>query len=103
MGKGERTAQEAGHYEGVKRAEEVVYACQELGVEFLTLYTFSTENWKRPKEEIIALFELFENYLNEKVPELKKRHKAEVYRKEGQTSQKHFKGYGLRRRRDKGL
>jgi undecaprenyl diphosphate synthase len=63
----------AGHYEGVKRAEEVVYACQELGVEFLTLYTFSTENWKRPKEEIIALFELFENYLDEKVPELKEK------------------------------
>jgi undecaprenyl diphosphate synthase len=63
----------AGHYEGVKRAEEVVYACQELGVEFLTLYTFSTENWKRPKEEIKSLFELFENYLTKKVPELKKR------------------------------
>jgi undecaprenyl diphosphate synthase len=39
----------------------------------LTLYTFSTENWKRPKEEIKALFELFENYLTKKVPELKKR------------------------------
>jgi undecaprenyl diphosphate synthase len=63
----------AGHYEGVKRAGEVVYACQELGIEFLTLYTFSTENWKRPPEEIKALFELLENYLNKKVPELKEK------------------------------
>jgi len=63
----------AGHYEGVKRAEEVVYACQELGVEFLTLYTFSTENWKRPALEVKALFELFENYLEKKIPELKEK------------------------------
>ncbi len=63
----------AGHYEGVKRAEEVVYACQELGIKFLTLYTFSTENWKRPKEEVKALFELFENYLSKKVSELREK------------------------------
>ena len=63
----------AGHYKGAKRAEEIVYACQELGIEFLTLYTFSTENWKRPASEVKALFELFENYLEKKIPELKER------------------------------
>ena len=63
----------AGHYEGTKRAEEIVYACQDLGIKFLTLYTFSTENWKRPAEEVKALFELFENYLGKKITELKER------------------------------
>ncbi|WP_448587301.1 isoprenyl transferase [Thermocrinis sp.] len=63
----------AGHYEGVKRAEEIVYSCQELGVEFLTLYTFSTENWKRPTTEVKALFELFESYLSKRTAELRKK------------------------------
>jgi len=63
----------AGHYEGVKRAEEIVYACQDLGIKFLTLYTFSTENWKRPASEVKALFELFEGYLSKKITELKER------------------------------
>jgi len=59
-----------GHYEGVKRAEELVDSCIELGVKYLTLFTFSTENWKRPKEEVEALFELFKHYLTNKRKEL---------------------------------
>ncbi|MFN3813638.1 MAG: polyprenyl diphosphate synthase [Aquificaceae bacterium] len=59
-----------GHYEGVKRAEDLVEACKEVGVRYLTLFTFSTENWRRPKEEISALFDLFESYLRKKGNEL---------------------------------
>ncbi len=62
-----------GHYEGVKRAEELVETCIEMGIMYLTLFTFSTENWKRPKEEISALFDLFESYLIKKGDELIKK------------------------------
>lgn len=55
----------AGHYEGVKRAEELVDACIELGISWLTLFTFSTENWKRPESEVKALMRLLEGYLRE--------------------------------------
>lgn len=55
----------AGHYEGVKRAEELVDACIELGIKWLTLFTFSTENWKRPESEVKALMRLLEGYLRE--------------------------------------
>jgi undecaprenyl diphosphate synthase len=47
-----------GHQHGVKSVREVTEACAELGVEFLTLYAFSTENWNRPKAEVMALMEL---------------------------------------------
>uniref|UniRef100_A0A7C2VGK9 Isoprenyl transferase n=1 Tax=Hydrogenobacter sp. TaxID=2152829 RepID=A0A7C2VGK9_9AQUI len=55
----------AGHYEGVKRAEDLVDACLELGIKWLTLFTFSTENWKRPESEVRALMRLLEGYLRE--------------------------------------
>ena len=42
----------AGHRKGIKTVREIVEACANLGVKFLTLYTFSTENWKRPKTEV---------------------------------------------------
>jgi undecaprenyl diphosphate synthase len=47
-----------GHHEGVNSVREIVEACGEIGVKFLTLYAFSTENWNRPKEEVDALMEL---------------------------------------------
>jgi undecaprenyl diphosphate synthase len=47
-----------GHHEGVSSVRDVTEACAELGVEYLTLYTFSTENWERPDSEIDALMEL---------------------------------------------
>ncbi len=56
----------AGHYEGVKRAEELVDACIDLGIKWLTLFTFSTENWKRPEAEVKGLMRLLEGYLREK-------------------------------------
>lgn len=53
----------AGHRAGIKAAREVMQAASDLGVKVLTLYTFSTENWKRPKAEVSALFKLLEHYL----------------------------------------
>lgn len=47
-----------GHRNGVNAVRQVTEACAELGVEYLTLYTFSTENWNRPKEEIDALMSM---------------------------------------------
>ncbi|WP_457600047.1 polyprenyl diphosphate synthase [Hydrogenivirga sp.] len=59
-----------GHYRGAEVAEEITKACIDLGVEYLTLFAFSTENWNRPKEEVQLLFELLRNYLTEKKKEL---------------------------------
>ncbi len=47
-----------GHEAGVKTVKEVVKACSQVGVEYLTLYTFSIQNWKRPKDEVEALMSL---------------------------------------------
>jgi len=47
-----------GHKQGVKSVREVTEACAEIGVKYLTLYAFSTENWNRPKYEVNALMTL---------------------------------------------
>ena len=47
-----------GHREGIKSVREVVEACGELGIEVLTMYTFSTENWRRPREDVSAMMKL---------------------------------------------
>jgi len=57
----------AGHSAGAKSVKEVIKAARESGVKILTLYAFSTENWKRPKEEVNALFRLLENYIDSQV------------------------------------
>jgi len=62
-----------GHKEGVKRAEEITDFCRELGIKYLTLFTFSTENWYRPREEVDFLMQLLKIYLEGKVKELLKR------------------------------
>ncbi|MDO6745707.1 polyprenyl diphosphate synthase [Gilvimarinus sp. 1_MG-2023] len=63
----------AGHKEGVERIREVMSSCQELGVDVLTLFAFSSENWKRPKREVDALMSLFQLYLKREAKDLKKR------------------------------
>ena len=65
-------ARQAGHRAGVKAAREVVEACGKMGVEVLTLFTFSSENWKRPKEEISGLMQLFLEALGKQVRDLHK-------------------------------
>ena len=52
-----------GHTVGAKNVETVCQAADELGIEYLTLYAFSTENWKRPEEEVGALMQLFRFYM----------------------------------------
>jgi len=56
---------EEGHKAGAKSVQEVVEICARLGIDYLTLYAFSKENWKRPKSEISLLWKLLENYLRE--------------------------------------
>jgi len=60
----------AGHKKGVDTVREIVEACAQIGVKYLTLYTFSTENWKRPKEEVSTLMRLLLNSLRDRVNEL---------------------------------
>jgi len=54
----------AGHKAGIKSVEETIKAAREFGIKILTLYAFSTENWKRPRKEVDALMGLLENYLD---------------------------------------
>ena len=53
----------SGHMKGVESVREVVTACRELGIKVLTLYAFSIENWRRPKDEVRALMALLKEYL----------------------------------------
>lgn len=61
-----------GHRAGVETIREIVKASSELGVKYLTLYAFSTENWKRPSDEVNALMNLLVEYLRNEVEELHK-------------------------------
>ena len=53
-----------GHSQGVKVIQKIIEACIKKKIKYLTLYTFSTENWKRPKSEIFFLFKLIEHYID---------------------------------------
>jgi len=57
----------AGHKKGAERIEEIVKYAQELGIKIITIYAFSTENWKRVEEETSYLMELFETYARNKM------------------------------------
>lgn len=59
-----------GHRAGAEAVRESVETCRELGVKYLTLYAFSSENWNRPKAEIDALMLLLDRFLSEKTTEL---------------------------------
>ena len=61
-----------GHREGINSVREVVRACAELGVKYLTLYTFSTENWNRPKGEVSALMALLLKTIRAEVDDLQR-------------------------------
>jgi len=60
-----------GHRAGAESVREVTDACIELGVEYLTLYAFSSENWNRPKDEVDSLMKLLDHFLTEKHKDLK--------------------------------
>lgn len=61
-----------GHHHGIKAVRETVEACVELGIGYLTLYTFSTENWNRPKAEVDGIMSLLVKTIGEEIPDLHK-------------------------------
>jgi undecaprenyl diphosphate synthase len=61
-----------GHKEGARSVRAITEACAEAGVKYLTLYAFSTENWKRPEKEVNYLMELLSDYLNKEIKTLMK-------------------------------
>lgn len=61
-----------GHYHGVISVRKVVEAATEIGIEYLTLYAFSTENWDRPEDEVTGLMVLFVDTIAKEVPDLQK-------------------------------
>ncbi len=67
-----KNSRNAGHRAGLKTVEKIIKETIKNNIKFLTLYAFSTENWKRPKKEINFLFNLLENFLKEKIEELNK-------------------------------
>ncbi len=60
----------AGHREGAESLREILKACAEFGVKYLSVYAFSTENWGRPKEEVDFLMELLMETIDREIPEL---------------------------------
>src|SRR5215813_7845420 len=62
----------AGHKAGVTPVRTTVETCARLGVQALTLYAFSVENWKRPRHEVETLWRLLRFYLRQELPELQK-------------------------------
>ena len=67
-----KNSRNAGHRAGLYTVESVIDECLKINIKYLTLYTFSTENWKRPKKEINYLFSLLENFLLNKIENLNK-------------------------------
>jgi undecaprenyl diphosphate synthase len=61
-----------GHFNGVESVRDIVEGCAELGIEYLTLYAFSTENWDRPRDEVSGLMELLIDTIRQEVPTLNK-------------------------------
>ena len=68
-----KNSRNAGHRAGLYTVESVIDECLKISIKYLTLYTFSTENWKRPKKEINFLFNLLENFLTNKIDNLIKK------------------------------
>ena len=68
-----KNSRNAGHKAGLKTVEKIIKATIKNNIKFLTLYAFSTENWKRPKKEINYLFHLLENFLINRIEELHKK------------------------------
>ena len=62
-----------GHHAGAKRVREIVECCPEFGVEYLTIFAFSTENWKRTQVEVAGLMRLFRRYISKETYALSQR------------------------------
>jgi len=62
----------AGHREGIKRIKEIVRVAKEIGIKYLTIFAFSTENWARPKREVNFLMRYLDNFLKNQIEDLNK-------------------------------
>ena len=62
----------AGHAAGAEVFRKIATCCSNLGIEYFTVYAFSTENWKRPKEEVDTIMSLLEKYLHEAIEKMEK-------------------------------
>jgi len=67
-----KNSRNVGHKEGLKTVETIIKSTIKNKIKFLTLYAFSTENWKRPKKEINYLFKLLENFLTKRLDDIHK-------------------------------
>ena len=67
-----KNSRNAGHKAGIKTVEKVIKSSLERKIRFLTLYAFSTENWKRPEKEVNYLFNLLESFLNQRIDDFHK-------------------------------
>ena len=67
-----KNSRNAGHKAGLKTVEKIIKETLKNKIKFLTLYAFSTENWRRPKQEIKYLFDLLENFLKNRIEDLNK-------------------------------
>ena len=67
-----KNSRNAGHKAGLKTVEKIIKETIKNKIKFLTLFAFSTENWKRPKNEIKFLFNLLDNFVDNKIGEFKK-------------------------------
>jgi len=74
-----------GHRAGVKAVRKTIEACLDLGVKYLTLYTFSTENWTRPPDEVMGLMKLFTDVIRKEIKNLKEKKVRVIFigRREG--------------------
>ena len=63
---------EVGHKYGAAKFKEVIKYCKDIGLQVVTVYAFSTENWKRPQTEVDALMKLFEDYIDECITQMEK-------------------------------
>ncbi|WP_461204430.1 isoprenyl transferase [Clostridium sp. DL1XJH146] len=79
----------AGHKAGAENVRQIVKTCNKLGVNYLTLYAFSTENWKRPQDEVNGLMNILVDYLKNEFKQLNENNV--VIRSIGETSQLPFK------------
>ena len=64
----------AGHLAGAENFRKIATYCQEIGIEYLTVYAFSTENWKRPEDEVGGIMKLLDKYLHEAIRDMEKKH-----------------------------
>jgi len=62
----------AGHAVGAEKFRQIATYCKDIGIEFLTVYAFSTENWKRPADEVLTIMGLLEKYLHEAIGQMER-------------------------------